>query len=213
MERANKQLAAELEKAFAPISVSIGGKFFRTPVDWQCPCCRRSKQRIAYCKESKLICQIVLHHDHFEEAAKKKLRNMGIPSYAVIAGFARFPGTFVCEGCNLAEGCAKTLVKAPADFSFTPHEIGLFVTPKDNQPHAKPNGEMARRIYETAFPEIEVRAAKFRACCAELCADPRRCPVCGGTMAGLRADAQYCSDKCRVWVLCENRWPRPVRAR
>lgn len=152
MERANKQLAAELEKAFAPISVSIGGKFFRTPVDWQCPCCRRSKQRIAYCKESKLICQIVLHHDHFEEAAKKKLRNMGIPSYAVIAGFARFPGTFVCEGCNLAEGCAKTLVKAPADFSFTPHEIGLFVTPKDNQPHAKPNGEMARRIYENSVP-------------------------------------------------------------
>lgn len=210
MERANEQLAGELEKAFAAASISIGGKFFRTPVDWLCPCCHRGKQQLAYCKYGKLICQIDMHHDHFMDAAKKTLRHMKIPSYAVIAyRFMRFPGTFVCEDCNVTEGYAKILAKAPADFSFAPHEIELFVAPRNNQPHAKPDGGLARQIYEAAFPEIEARAVKFRTYCAELRADTRRCPVCGGTMAGLQADAQYCSDKCRVWVLCGSRWPRP----
>jgi hypothetical protein len=42
------------------------------------------------------------------------------------------------------------------------------------------------------------RAHRARKRDARLAADDRKCPVCGGSMEGRRADALVCSTKCRV---------------
>lgn len=42
-----------------------------TPVEWSCPCCRRSKSQIVRLnKNNYLTCQLHEHHDHMEEVVR-----------------------------------------------------------------------------------------------------------------------------------------------
>lgn len=58
----------------------------------------------------------------------------------------RFPKTVICGRCNAADGTAKRKLKLPADFSFSPHEIGEFVIAQPHGEHEL-NFELAEEIY------------------------------------------------------------------
>jgi hypothetical protein len=66
------------------------------------------------------------HHDH------------GMPP--------RFPVTPICEQCNSADGHAKRMLGLPANWSFSPHEIGRFVTATPHSNHIV-NLHIALSIY------------------------------------------------------------------
>jgi hypothetical protein len=85
--------------------------------------------------EYKWLAPLHGHHDHRSHA--------GVPP--------RFAQTIICGDCNSAEGRAKRLLKLPADFSFSPLELSLFVV---GAPH---NGvrfdfEEAKKVYESIAP-------------------------------------------------------------
>lgn len=80
------------------------------------------------------------HHDHGEETQRQ----------------ARFPRTLICQHCNSADGIAKYQLCLPADFSFSPQEIGQFVIVRPHESHVI-DYKKALDLYE------QICARSFRA--------------------------------------------------
>jgi hypothetical protein len=59
----------------------------------------------------------------------------------------RFPAVVLCDQCNSADGLAKRRLKLPENFSFSPSEIGRFVS---TTPHGKHSIDLvdALALYE-----------------------------------------------------------------
>jgi hypothetical protein len=124
----------------------------RTPRDWTCHGCGRSKREIMrWTKRAarpragypKLflgwMAGLHVHHDH---AADRD-------------GFyrpelARFAESVVCDQCNAADGIAKRRLCLPKRFSFSPAELRQFV---DAVPHAshRLNLDVALRIFKQVY--------------------------------------------------------------
>lgn len=109
--------------------------------DWICPSCRRSKYQILRWtmrfprlpnRFEDWMAALHTHHDH-----ARSFDGIGI---------ARFQPTVLCDQCNAADGAAKRRLKLPENFSFSPDEIGKFVS---TEPHGKHRiaFEIAERIY------------------------------------------------------------------
>jgi hypothetical protein len=122
-------------------------KWTALPVDWRCPSCRRSRFEILTWTQTRMengrvptgeykwLAPLHGHHDHRSYA--------GVPP--------RFAPTTICGDCNSADGRAKRHLRLPADFSFSPLELSLFVI---GTPH---NGvqfdlEVAKKVYESIAP-------------------------------------------------------------
>jgi hypothetical protein len=122
-------------------------KWVALPVEWRCPSCRRSRFEILTWTQTRMengrvptgeykwLAPLHGHHDHGSHA--------GIPP--------RFAETIICGDCNSADGRAKRRLNRPADFSFSPLELSLFVI---GTPH---NGvrfelEVAKKVYESIAP-------------------------------------------------------------
>jgi hypothetical protein len=99
-------------------------KWLKLPSDWRCPSCNRTKfQQLRWTKsltgygvpkgQYQWLAPIHEHHDHGAETGEL---------------ISRFADTMLCYDCNNAEGRTKRLLLLPADFSFSPHELRLFVT-------------------------------------------------------------------------------------
>lgn len=73
-----------------------------------------------------------IHHDH---------------SAPLLSGEGRFPDTLICDQCNAADGCAKRELQLPEDFSFSPLEIGQFITVNPHKRH-KIDLDKAQQIYD-----------------------------------------------------------------
>jgi hypothetical protein len=109
--------------------------------DWCCPSCRRAKfEQLTWTQrrtqngrvatgEYAWLAPIIAHHDHGATGLRAP----------------RFPPTYLCFDCNIAEGRAKRMLKLPPDFSFSPQELACFVT---GYPHRRvtENLEVAERI-------------------------------------------------------------------
>lgn len=63
-------------------------------------------------------------------------------------GVARFTPTVLCDQCNSADGAAKRRLGLPDNFSFSPAEIGRFVTSRSHGKHVI-DLELAERIYRS----------------------------------------------------------------
>jgi hypothetical protein len=66
-------------------------------------------------------------------------------------GAGRFPETLICGDCNSADGAAKRKLGLPTDWSYTPTEIGSFVSVSRHSGATQIDYEAARRIYEAAY--------------------------------------------------------------
>ncbi|WP_202391246.1 hypothetical protein [Allopontixanthobacter sediminis] len=121
----------------------------RVGPDWICPSCRRSKfQILRWTKrfpnsDHPFLDWLAALHEHHDHARSWD----GV-------GTARFNPTVLCDQCNAADGVAKRRLKLPENFSFTPTEIGQFVT---SQPHGKHvlDLAMAERIYRSLWTRSE----------------------------------------------------------
>ena len=106
---------------------------------WSCLCCRRSKfELLCWTKRTPGKCvpfrdwmaQLHEHHDHAPEAKFSR----------------RFEALLIRGQCNGADGVAKSKLKLPSHFSFTPREISQFVTATPHGKHRLDLGN-ARQIY------------------------------------------------------------------
>ena len=111
------------------------------PENWHCPGCKRSKRDILrwttrWYKQGVgevpdgyhgWMAGLHRHHDHSPNG--------------------RFAEVVICDQCNSADGAAKRRLELPRDFSFSPSEIGYFVTANAHDKH-KLDFKKARRVYE-----------------------------------------------------------------
>ncbi len=113
----------------------------RVGPDWICPSCRRSKFEILRWtmrfprtanRFEDWMAGLHEHHDHAR-------------SWTGV-GTARFLPIILCDQCNAADGAAKRRLKLPENFSFSPSEIGRFVTATPHGKHAI-DYDIAARIY------------------------------------------------------------------
>lgn len=118
-------------------------KWSALPPDWRCPACKRSKfQLLTWTKcltgyggilpgEYQWLAPIHEHHDHRSDN--------GIDS-------PRFAPTLICGNCNSADASVKRRLRLPSQFSFSPSELGQFVT---GYPHDRVTAdpEIAKKIY------------------------------------------------------------------
>lgn len=119
---------------------------------WHCPSCMRSKYQIMrwtkrFPKKPNpfmgWVAALHTHHDH------------GIHQPGT---YARFDRTVICDQCNSADGAAKRKLKLPVNFSFSPTEIGSFVTAVPHGAHTI-NYETALSIYQWLAPNNLSQAA------------------------------------------------------
>lgn len=116
-----------------------------TDISWACPGCRRSKfqimrwtKRFPNSPNSFMgwVAALHRHHDH---------------SGDLPGSVARFPRTVICDQCNSADGAAKRHLKLPQKFSFSPNEIGLFVSATPHGRHTI-NFQSALAVYQSLVP-------------------------------------------------------------
>lgn len=139
--------------------------FFDVEPTWRCPCCYRSKPEIARLdKNNNLLCQIVGHHDHFDEHISSlwsvTKQEPGLHA-ALRESLTRFPAMLICSDCNVAEPAAKRIVGAPVTFSFAPYEIASFIRVKANAPHEIIE-ERVHAAYAAAKPAMQLIAERVR---------------------------------------------------
>lgn len=63
----------------------------------------------------------------------------------------RFPRTLICGDCNSADGAAKRKLGLPGSWSFSPWEIGKFVTTAQFSGKTTIDYEVARGIFESSI--------------------------------------------------------------
>lgn len=115
------------------------GAFLEAPAGWICPACGRSKtQIVATGQNVDVVARIVMHHDHIEDLIAQAVYRGPVATPAerqrqselraeLERVFCRFQATEICEACNNADATAKSIVRAPRWFSFSPHGIANFI--------------------------------------------------------------------------------------
>lgn len=157
---------------FGTDRLDLNWNWFETSTCWTCPCCGRSKPKIARPNEGGvLLAHLHLHHDHMREHFSALLRKqLGTPWAKELSASSRhaedhmralvmrFRASLVCDGCNTAEGDAKKALGLPRHFSFTPSEIARFVRPRPNAMN-EIDVEEARQVWLGVREEFESRIA------------------------------------------------------
>lgn len=111
---------------------------------WRCPSCGRSAQelvrwtnilgpswRARFGDEHGMGFSISMTHHHCH-------------------GSGRFPRTLICGDCNSADGAAKRKLGLPERWSFSPAEIGQFVSVVSYSGATKIDYTIALRLYQAA---------------------------------------------------------------
>lgn len=113
---------------------------------WRCPACNRTKREIMRWTKRFIkgrggvivktyygwMAALHTHHDHGGDCEFEK---------------SRFHKQVVCDHCNAADGRAKRILGLPSTFSFSPKEIGKFITATPHAGH-KTNYGKAKEIYD-----------------------------------------------------------------
>lgn len=131
--------------------LELNASWSRTPVDWRCPVCRRSKPEIARVTVAGVVlCQLDWHHDHLgdegrailwrgQEKFSDRAKADALSSAITVCGglSERFRETLVCNDCNAADGAAKAALAGVVHpcFSFAPSEISRFILVAPNRSH------------------------------------------------------------------------------
>ena len=122
---------------------------------WSCPSCPRSKYQIMRWtkrfpdkKNSFMgwVAALHRHHDHFGD----------LPGAT-----PRFQRTVICDQCNSSDGSAKRRLKLPQHFSYSPAEIGIFVTATPHTKHTI-DLQLALTIYQQLAPNNSFKPTPHR---------------------------------------------------
>ncbi len=123
-----------------------------------CPSCKRNKYEIMrwtkrFPRKPKQhmdwIAVLHRHHDHASDSSDGS--NHLNP---------RFPQAVICDQCNSADGVAKRRLNLPKDFSFSPQEIGAFISATPHDKH-KVDFDAARNIYSTLCQQQKIKTHCF----------------------------------------------------
>ncbi|MBJ2135808.1 hypothetical protein JEU11_05010 [Paraglaciecola chathamensis] len=163
----NPRFDAEFSPQTLMIVEALGAKgahlnkwWVRTPMDWECPSCKRKKTQIAKLdSRGYASCQLHEHHDHMKDIVRRLFEEISSSREQVVAtelaerfavrtsfAISAYDNTVICADCNKADGLAKLKIKTHQDFSFSPAEIGRFVKPRNNQEH-EIDAEIATNIW------------------------------------------------------------------
>lgn len=130
--------------------VFIGSSWIDVSQNWKCPICNRDKLSIARIgKSNKIIMDIVTHHDHSDDYI---VRDQLISEKNLL--IRRFEPILICSDCNVAEANAKSSLYLEKWFSFSPYEIGMFITSMKNS-KPKINLNIAKCIYDSVIINIK----------------------------------------------------------
>jgi len=159
-----------------------------TPETWACPCCKRTKLHILRPSQAgKLIGNLINHHDHISAYVQKEFReqvkSLGrknpsekegwFVNHKIIPFLNKFDRTLVCEDCNNADPKAKALISDICQqFSFSPQEMAVFITPKPHTTHAI-NKERLHSIYEGIRSSHEYRKSLGKSLISRLLCNSR----------------------------------------
>lgn len=141
-----------------------------TPPAWTCPGCGRGKPEIVRLNvHGELMCILVEHHDHMEQALEQHFVEHSTAGGTVVADelckrfvsrsgpmLAAYDRTVMCQDCNNADASAKKLVGAPRFLSFSPAEIRRFVVPSPNEEHAL-NEKAVQNVFDEIYPTFLTR--------------------------------------------------------
>tara|TARA_R100000008_G_scaffold86897_1_gene82587 strand:- start:1166 stop:1711 length:546 start_codon:yes stop_codon:yes gene_type:complete len=116
--------------------------------DWRCPSCSRLKDEILRFEDGKWIGGLHEHHDHSNDWQSRS-----------DASRVKFLAIHICDQCNHADGLIKKQYPGIIDdeFSFSPIQIGMFVTASPNKKH-RINYVKALEIY---YEEIDMGMDEF----------------------------------------------------
>lgn len=113
--------------------------------EWKCPSCGRSPGQLI--RWTKVQGPAALNADE---------HGMGFTITLTkhhCHGGVRFGTTLICGDCNSADGTAKRKLGLPASWSFTPSEIGRFVSVAPHSGATKIDYGVARQIYDQAVAQ------------------------------------------------------------
>ncbi len=158
-------------KRFSARGLDLNERWAETRQDWRCPACQRIKADVLRLTDAGvLLARLDLHHDHLGDFIKKRLKarfgsrwvSEGPPGSMQAEEISerlliRFMWTNVCVDCNGADAAAKRAHPAiPTDFSFSPTEIGEFITATPNAPHTI-DFDQALAVWERCAPVFRAR--------------------------------------------------------
>lgn len=109
---------------------------------WQCPSCQRSAQELVRWTEIRGPSWRARYADEYGMGFTVTLTGHHCH------GAGRFPETLICGDCNSADGTAKRKLGLPATWSFTPAEIGAFISVSPHSGATKIDYAIAQQLYE-----------------------------------------------------------------
>lgn len=112
---------------------------------WHCPSCGRSARQLIRWTEIRGPSWRARFGDEYGMGF-----SVALSTHHCHAGH-RFPRTLICGDCNSADGAAKRKLNLPESWSFSPSEIGRFVTTTPHSGKTSIDYEMARRIFDSSF--------------------------------------------------------------
>ena len=141
--------------------VDMSEYWIRTPQNWICPACGRSKEELARKNShNQLMCKLVSHHDHMQDLLLERFRSISASLAKVVADevaerfakrsasmVASYDNTLICQDCNAADASAKKAAMTHSKFSYSPQEIRRIVVPKSHCSH-EINASVAVEIWE-----------------------------------------------------------------
>lgn len=111
-------------------------------LNWRCPSCNRSAHELIRWTYINGATMRRLHGDE---------HGMGW-SIALVThhshGARSFPQALLCGECNSADGTIKRKLKLPADWSFSPAELGQIVSATPHSGKTVIDYELAKMIYD-----------------------------------------------------------------
>lgn len=171
-----------IDGVMSPMSVKISEHFgtnrfdmdawwVRTPQDWVCPACGRTKEQIARRNtKGEIMCRLASHHDHMEDVLKRRFQEISVSRQKVVASqdaeafakrsatmVAAYDRTLICVDCNNADVKAKEAAQTDEHFSFSPQELRRIVRAEPNTPHERIDEDVAKAIWLEARSTFELR--------------------------------------------------------
>jgi hypothetical protein len=112
--------------------------------DWRCPSCFRTAHQLVRWTEIRGTPWRERYGDEYGMGFSISMTKHHCH------GTGRFPLTLICGDCNSADGTAKRKLGLPVDWSFSPFEIGQFVSVAPYSGATKIDYEKAMHLYQQA---------------------------------------------------------------
>ncbi|MFK3663589.1 hypothetical protein ACI2I2_24295 [Scandinavium sp. NPDC088450] len=159
-----------LVSCFNAVGAHLNKWWVMTPVDWECPCCKRKKSEIVRLnKNNYLTCQLHEHHDHMKDVVKSLFVEFSTRKKTIVAdelserfaikaafSLSAYDNTVICFDCNKADADAKRLIHCHKFFSFSPGEISEFIVASPNHEH-QIDEEAVKAVWERVEPVFTLR--------------------------------------------------------